>query len=275
VSPQLLTLSHDKGTSGLVNYPLNYKDQLKSELARRKIINPSYSLRAFAKKLDLSPAYLSKVFNDERTLSVKAAGEIAQKLGYSEGESLDFCKLVAGQRIPTVLEEKSSLDSVLLSLDRFELIADWYHYALLVLTECKDFKAEPSWIADQLSITKKSAADAINRLLRLGLIKKAQGRFKKVDKTIATPTDQVSRALRSFHSQMIAKAGEAIEQQDIQDREISGITLAIGPEQLVLAKKEIKKFQMKMARLLKTQEASEVYQLNVQFFRLSKKKGAL
>jgi len=271
VSPHFLTLSRDKGTSGLVNY----KDQLKSELARRRIINPSYSLRAFAKKLNLSPAYLSKVFNDERTLSVKAAGGIAQKLGYSEGESLDFCKLVAGQRIPTALEEKSSLDSVLLSLDRFELIADWYHYALLVLTECKDFKAEPSWIADQLSITKKSAADAVNRLIRLGLIKKVQGRFKKVDKTIATPTDQVSRALRSFHSQMIAKAGEAIEQQDIQDREISGITLAISPEQMPLAKKEIKKFQMKMARLLKTQDASEVYQLNVQFFRLSKKKGSL
>ena len=61
-----------------------FQDQMRNllliELERRKVKNSKYSLRAFARDIKISAAFLSMYFAGRRRLSVERAGKVAFKL---------------------------------------------------------------------------------------------------------------------------------------------------------------------------------------------------
>ena len=61
---------------------------LKQELSSRQAKNPQYSLRAFARFLNVDPSYLSKVLHGSRCFSDKTCQEILAKLRASEEVAL-------------------------------------------------------------------------------------------------------------------------------------------------------------------------------------------
>jgi plasmid maintenance system antidote protein VapI len=63
---------------------------LTEALRERKLANSSYSLRAFARDLKISPQQLSNVLSGRRGLSVPVAERIAAKLGLSVHEAEIF-----------------------------------------------------------------------------------------------------------------------------------------------------------------------------------------
>jgi uncharacterized protein (TIGR02147 family) len=249
-----------------------YREQLHRELERRKRTNPHFSLRSFARTLDVSPSFLSHVINGHKNLSLLTALKIAQKLRYSPTEAdsfVDLVKLEMQQVVARDLPEKFN-EGLTLQLEAFQIISDWYHFAIRELTTTKGFKSDIKWIAKRLKIKPSEAKDAVDRLLLLGLLeRKPDGTLANTEAFIKTPTNQPSRAIRNHHQQMIQKAQEALENQSVTHRDITSTTLTIRPDQLELAKREITKFQRHLARLLTSTDASEVYQLNVQFFGLT------
>ena len=255
----------------------DYRDQLSAELARRRMANPQYSLRAFARGLELSPAFVSKLLRGEKDISMEKALSVAEKLGYNETQTAQFCQLVQIAKAKTpglkdALGGSSNPDGefAAVSLETFQVISDWYHYAILELATCAGGELTGKLISERLGISIAEARAAMNRLIRVGLLKNTGGRWKKSDPFIATPTDRPNRALRNFHTQMIEKAKVAIETQPVEERDITGTTLAISADKVELAKKEIRNFRRKMAKLLASSKPTEVYQLNVQFFALSR-----
>ncbi len=225
----------------------------------------------------MSPGFLSSVLSGDKTLSPAKAASVAQRLGYSEQQSNEWVSLIRlhtafkgaqAQGVPLRIGQVPQVSA--LTLDAFEAISDWHHYAIRELTRVKGFKADPSWIAARLGISPESAESSLERLLRLGLLKKDErGRVTKAETLITTPSDQPSRALRNFHSQMIAKALEALNAQPVDERDITAITMPVNRAKLDLMKKELRDFRHRMAKLFGTPEASDVYQLNIQLFNLT------
>jgi uncharacterized protein (TIGR02147 family) len=263
---QQRTQGHTPGTSQ------GYREQLQRELERRKRTNPHFSLRSFARTLDLSPSFLSHVINGHKNLSLVSALKIAQKLRYSPTEAdsfVDLVKLEMQQVVAPQLPEKFN-EGLTLQLEAFQVISDWYHFAIRELVMTKGFKPDVKWIAKRLKIKPTEAKDAIDRLLLLGLLeRKPDGGLVNTENYIKTPTNQPSRAIRNHHQQMIQKAQEALENQPVTHRDIVGTTLTIRRDQIDLAKREIAKFHRHLAKLLNSPEASEVYQFNTQFFALT------
>ena len=255
----------------------DYRSRLKSELARRKMVNSRYSLRAFAKAIGLSAPYVSKVLAGQKSLSIEAAVQVSEKLGYSKAEAAEFCQLVqignaTSSKTREILEMgQSGTEGAFVSveLETFAVMSDWYHFAILELSTCKGFKSNVSYIAQKLKISVNESEAAVYRLIKLGLLKEHKGRWKKNDEYIATPSDKASQALRNFHAQMIRKAQHSMANEDVSKREITGLTFAIDPQQLQNAKMEVRKFLMRMAKLADSSTASQVMQLNVQLFSLS------
>ena len=70
-----------------------YIEYLKSELERRLGQNSSYSLRAFARDLQISPGNLSEIVKGKRPLSKKNAQKIAGSLGLNPIEEEAFLAL--------------------------------------------------------------------------------------------------------------------------------------------------------------------------------------
>ena len=69
---------------------------------------------------------------------------------------------------------------------------------------------------------------------------------------------------------MIANAAKSIRQFDVNDREISGLTLAVRREQMPEAKRLIRRFIQDFESLGQAEDADQVCQLNIQFFPLAR-----
>ena len=105
---------------------------LKAELKRRQERNPCFSLRSFAKWLNISPAQLSQMMSGKRTVTGKTLGKVSERLGLSPVERLQFMQA----SFPDFVENGAA-ESIALSEDQFRLISDWYHLAILSLTELR------------------------------------------------------------------------------------------------------------------------------------------
>lgn len=256
----------------------DYRNWLGAELKRRQRVNPSYSLRGFALALELSPSFLSKVLAGKKNLSPQKAVQVAEQLQLSDAERSHFIRWVqeqsAGESVREALEwqpesEGRAESAARLELDSFQVISDWHHYALRELVETRGFRAEPVWIAARLGIRSEEASDALERLIRLGMIRREGGKWRKADALVFTPSGTPSSALRHHHSQMIQKAREALESQPVSERDITGITIPTDPARVDAVREEIKRFRRRMTKLLESSRPSEVYQLNIQLFRLT------
>src|SRR5579884_4269912 len=109
----------------------SFVEFLSREFSRRKMMNPRFSLRGFARFLDLDPSFLSKVMRGPRRATPLLVERIARRLNLSERERQYFMSSLSRrpERIP--LEQAHAFHP--LSADEFETISGWQHYALLEL----------------------------------------------------------------------------------------------------------------------------------------------
>ncbi len=235
---------------------------IKTELLRRKRDNKSYSLRAFADFLGVSPGRLSEILSGKRPVGRKMKSRIMERLGVSEVSSLLEAK-------PQNLTFADRSDYHFVSDDAFAVLADWYHFAILSLADTHDFKPDAKWIAKRLNISPLEAAEALSRLQKVGAIQRSGGKFSKTNKNIRTHSDLESQALRISHRQSIEQAILALNEVPLELRDITSITMAIDLKKIPIAKKIIKEFRHKMADVMEVGTQSEVYNLNIQLVPVS------
>lgn len=260
----------------------DYRKILKDAFSTRAERNPKYSLRAFARDMDIDPGQLSHIFKGTKNLSLQKALSVSGKIGGTPLEKSLFyhCVELAHAQDDTQAEGiKKKISStraglkdrsVNVSEDEFDTISDWYHFALLELAGVKGFNFDADSAADYLKISKVESVSGISRLFRLGFLEKIGGFYRKL-RPITTTTEIPSIALKSFHQQMIGKASRALFEQSIDRRYISGITLKLPPEKLIEFKRLINEHEKQiheLARVYRDDPKAEVYQYNMQLFSL-------
>ncbi|MGZ3682630.1 MAG: helix-turn-helix domain-containing protein, partial [Bdellovibrionota bacterium] len=119
--------------------PLVLADLLKAELARRCRENPAYSLRAFAKSLGFSPAFVSKLLKGQRRFTEATINRVAQRLEIDPADFVRFRSAAQKKKPAGAAAESDGAAFRRIELDQFQLIADWYHFAILELTTVKGF----------------------------------------------------------------------------------------------------------------------------------------
>ena len=265
---------------GSVTSIMDYRMILKEELDSRCEQNPHYSLRAFARDLNLSPSRLSEILNRKQGLSRKAAAKIAEFLGFSGDEKEYFCDLVTSQharsknerevaKIRLMKNQAEADEYYQLQLDTFKVIADWYHVGILELIKLDDFVEDSKWIAKRLRITPIQAELAIERLLRVNLLERSEGKLIVKQNTGLLKGGMPSESIKKFHRQILNKAIEALVLQSIEEREFSVNILAIDKDDIDEAKNQIRKFQQKFCSNIKNKEKKDsLYCLSIQFFNL-------
>jgi len=243
---------------------------LLKEFARRVRVNPSYSLRAFARSLGLSAGALSEILRHRRPLSLKAAEKVIQSLGLKGIEADKLYSFVETERRKGVAQiSRPAPKQKNLSEDAFHLIAEWHHFAILNLMDCEGFRWRETYIAKRLGLGISQAAMAMKLLLRLGLVKKKGDKVECAHDFVLSPADVPSDAVRAFHRQILEKALLALDLEKITDRDITGIGLAVDPARLPQIKREISEFQDRIAAKYAQGRRREVYFLEMALFRLS------
>jgi uncharacterized protein (TIGR02147 family) len=109
-------------------------------------------------------------------------------------------------------------------------------------------------------------------LLRLGLVtKEKDGSFSITGKSIATPKEVFHLAITNFHNEMGRLALEALNALPIDKRNFSGMTLGISEETYKEICEDIYNLRQKILEKAEfDKKAASVYQLNFQFFPVSK-----
>ncbi len=273
----------EKSTGQTPIEPRSPADYLANALAERIRNNSSYSVRAFARDLSVSPAFISMVLNRKKNLSIARAQQIPEILMMEPQEKRSFLRSVAissmarrnsAQYLRELLDvpKEATHEAKLLQTDVLKVLTSWYHIAILDFTSCQGFISSTQWVSHKLGISSVQVRHAVDRLQRLGLIQIKGNRWVKKDKHLNMPTAIPEEHLRKFHEEMIDKAKDNLSKQskaDYSRRDISAATMAIDPKNKELALRKIQRFHKEMAALLTEGTPKEVYQLNIQFFPLT------
>ena len=237
-------------------------DKLKNEFAARAKKNPAYSMRAFAKSLEIDSSTLSSLLSGKRPLSYKTAKKLLDKLDVKSLEKKDL--------LFKMNNNENQVAYKFIEDDELEIISDWEHYAILSLMETVSFQSSVKFISQKLHIPTAVVMAALSRLEKVGLIRKVQDQYKICQEATVTSQDVPSVALRKAHKQYLEKAIYSLENHSVIDRDISGITIAIQKSKLPQAKKIIQDFRKSLAELLESGKKDEVYRLNIQLYPLKK-----
>lgn len=266
----------------IFNFP-DFSSYVAHFVKSRKEVDPTFSYRRFSRRLGLkSESLLRMVASGKRKATPDLVFRIGSALGFNSKE-LEYAEALAGLQRARNLAEKSryadklrglSPDSQpqLIEIDRLEFISSWHHIAILEMMELKDFKNDPIWISQRLggTVSARAVIDALERLKRVGLLRaNPDGTLTRIAKSLKTPPNIPSRAVRGFHRQMINKAIDAIEGQTVAERLLESMTLTIDATKLKAVCELAEEFRKKVAKVAQVGKGDETYQLNVQFFRLT------
>ncbi|MGE3975888.1 MAG: TIGR02147 family protein [Bdellovibrionales bacterium] len=263
----------------------DYRNYLKASLAIRIAKNPRYSLRTFAKHLGLAPATLSMILSGKKNLSFNRSLQVAERLDLNSKEQVYFSQLVYLKGSSSIESKKQVLNQMRdtgnsrsaehIAIDQFELISDWCHYAILMLTEVHSFKFTVANVARRLSLNKFVAETAIERLQKLGLLEKVkEGQYRRIKGDIIVQSNDMNLAFRKYHRQLLEKASLSLETQPPKDRITASEVIAMSKSDLKEVNKLMEQFLNQVIELTKkSKNKTDVYHLGVQAFNLTDKES--
>lgn len=252
---------------GLALHSGDFRLYLQSVLAERCRSNPRYSLRAFARLFGVEPSFLSKLLSGKRAITRRTLAVFSAKLGLGPAEVARFGGVPDAAAVAE--EEFRSL-----TLDHFQIISDWYHFAILELVGVNGARGDASWISRALGISVNEARIAVERMLRLGMLERdRRGMLRNIGgnhTSIADPFTAV--AFRKMQKQVLEKAIQALEEVPIEERNQTSMTLAIDSRDLPAAKEHLKRFRREFTARLQPEgkPRDRVYHLSLSFYPVSR-----
>jgi uncharacterized protein (TIGR02147 family) len=266
----------------------DFRALLKTEYERRLDRDRRYSQRAFAKDLHISSSRLSEVLKGRCGLSEDSAMAIARVLGYSKAEAEAFVLMIDSRHARSPAKRrlaKSRLQHLRqlsrlrkLEPEEIETLTDWRAYVLMELaTQSEDDKGfdlnSRRWMPE-LGLTRETGEALVARMVAAGLVRRDGSYLKVNDEWTDASSSIPSAAIRKYHREMIEKALASIEDQPMNERELSSCIVGVRRDDLPKAKARIQDFVRTFTVEFGTAPSREtVYGLSLQFFSLIDEKG--
>ena len=251
---------------------INVQRHLTEKFAQLRAKNPGYSLRSFARKIAVSPGALSALMQGKRRLSLKLATRIADKLCLDPAERSAL--LAPFEHVRSAKKKTQApinTTHATLDMDHYRVISEWQHFALLSLILTEDFRNEPTWIAKRLGLHPSAIKAALSRLNRLGMIEKdSAGRLRRTATQYITSDDIKNASLRLSHRQNLELGLKSLEEDDVDVRDFTAVTMAIDPSRIGKAKARIRNVLRELSTDLELGSPSEVYKLCIQLYPVTK-----
>lgn len=232
--------------------------------------NAKFSLRSFARQLGTDHSTLSQILRSRRALSGRTVERFGKRLGLSdEVIAMYQSQIRKGDAGAAAGDNVKTLE---FDLDTFQLLSAWHHQAILELTQLESFKADSRWIAKALEIDVKDVNIALQRLLRLKLLKMAA-----VDRWLDISGDAEFRtsglnttAINAINEELYKLALHANEKSKVDDRVNSAMVIAIDSKLLPQVKAMADEFMNQVRSLMKSSSTrDDVYQAAFTFFPLT------
>lgn len=256
-----------------------YRRILQRELESRIEKDPAYSLRSFARSLEIDVSTLSRVLSRKKHLSFKAALRFASRLRLNATENEEFLNSVAEEQSqlgltrmhPEAKRRSGSLVNAKMPDAAMEIAKEWYYFAILELTRTENFRYDSVTIAQRLDVGVDEVEKAVEQLIANKLL--AVDEFGKLRKTyvykVSDPT--TTSADRRYHlRQMLERSASALRDIPIDHRCHHGLTMAIDENRIDEARDIIAEFSKHLCNVLSRGKTTKVYEFQVSLFPLEK-----
>ncbi len=250
--------------------PAQFREALLALQSQRRV-----SLPTWAKRLGYqSPRSLGMVLNGSRRPSAKLLASLCADAQLSAAET-EFISLLyvttkgrpspaALRRLEVLRKQHSPAQRRTLSLSEVGQLSHWLTFVIKQLAGAPGFTPTVMWIRSRLknadSISVKRTLDLLESL---GIL---QGGRLVDSRALFGPIDTPSTFVRRHHRQMLQQASKAIEDEPVDRREILSCTLRVSSRDLPTIKKRMRAFADEFEAEFEKADASDVGQLNLQFF---------
>ncbi|MBX2986971.1 MAG: TIGR02147 family protein [Bdellovibrionaceae bacterium] len=228
--------------------------QQKLEAVQKK--NPSFTLRSLARRITLSPGALSEILQGKRRVSLRKAHQILESIQATPEEK---------DRILAPAKALKQNKRAVLPPEAREGLNRWHYFALLAAHEMMLEPPPPAGeLAKRLDLPLKDVEHALHWLQSQGLLQKGpNGRWVSQGPAWAPDKD----APLAVHLDGLALAEKAARELPGQACEFSALTFPADAEKMELARREIQRFQDRMAKLMSASEhVDTVFRLSLQLF---------
>lgn len=254
---------------------------------------PGRSLRKLSKAVGIAPSTMSQVIKVDsaapRKLPVRALEPLCEALELDEQEARYLVALIEHRQLRDPGERAAAWDRAVavrgyqygksLSVHQHEVMSEWHHAAIMEFAHCKQFKADPEWLAATLvpPIPVEAAARSLEILTELGLLvpdptkglRPSSGMV--IDDTWGTSETRRASA-RRLHSWALRRAEQVMDEMSSDERLLLSVTVSIDHSDLD---------RLRARALAAAQEALEIgssagakrdqlMQVNVQVYPLSR-----
>lgn len=264
----------------------DYRSFLLAHVQDKRRANPSWTYGMWARSLGLKDtSSITKIIQGQRHPGAEMTEKLIKYFALSErdaqyfGDLVQFQKVKNDPRLSVLLLQKlgrHNRDHTRLTLDdkTFALISQWYCLAIREMVRLKDFFEDPEWVAKQFNfaVTPKEAQRALQLLEEAGLLERKRGRLHVRESMFETTNDFSSEAIKRYHEATLENARAAVRKFGVDEREITSMVLAMPSRRLGEAKALIRDFKQKFESLLEEDGSDSVYQLQIQYYPLTKRK---
>jgi uncharacterized protein (TIGR02147 family) len=259
----------------------NYREYLKDVFAFRKSQRKGLSIRNFARLAGFqSHSFVIFVLQGTKDLSQEGIGKFSKALKHTKDEAYFFKNLVLQNQAKSSSEKARFTQEILRSrsyrkiypLKESQMLyfSSWYYIVVREMVNLPNFKDDPEWIAKNTepSITPKEAKEALEQLLKLGLLERNKnGKIIQANPIVASPDEVMAPFMANLHREFMKRASESIDLVPRENRDLSFLTFRVSEQTAKKFKEKIQNFRRELAEEASLDPHPEaIFQLNLQLF---------
>ncbi|MCD6025148.1 MAG: hypothetical protein K0Q91_2064 [Fibrobacteria bacterium] len=260
---------------------LDYRAFLADYCEWRRLADPGFSQRVFAKEADLpasSSSLLPAVLKGRRNLSQNLRVKFSKALKLAERDANYFDVLVQFNQAKGMSEKNFFFTQLskfrtsrahVLNETQFEFFSKWYYSAIRSFFSMETGERNPVAIAARLfpEVTPAQVEDAIRLLLSLELIKKTANGYAVTEKHISTPKDVQARTAREHMLELTRMSMEILDKTPAALRQYNALMFTVSPQGFETVKERIRSFLEELREILdRDQDEDRIYSLTLQLF---------
>ena len=267
---------------------LDYQQFLQDYIESKKKETPWFSFRYFALKLNMDHSNLVKIVLKKRHASKKNAIDMAKFLKFNVKETDYFVTLVEFNKAKNQAKSRQLLEKLIaiknisltkLEPNQYDYYRQWYNTVIYTLIDFYEFRGDFAALAAAVNppISIKQAKESIELLENLGLVsRESDGRYIQTKKMITTGQSWHSVAIQTFQEEMMKRAMNSLLTHPRTVRDISTLTMSLSQADMEAIREVTQQYRASVIKIINESEKSDsVYQLNVQFFPMTKPKWNL
>ncbi len=259
---------------------LDYREYLKDTLRFLAETDRKYSQRWLAQKAGWkSPQLFSMILKGQRKLSIEHAQLLSFGLKLTPKEEEYLLILVELETAAQSEKQLEILDRIRFQFQNgffkelpaggMDYLKKWIYPATREFCSLKNFDFTPAHIAKALDVSEDEAADAMQTLTTLKLIRNEKNRYVQSEPSLRA-TDYISPlVMAQYHMQILEKAFQAIRlKRDF--RHFESLVIAISMKDMETFRDKIKQFIREMDMIAESStKRDDVFQLSLQFFSIT------